>query len=91
MRDRAGLMRGIKEDLDRIHETGRLRPSDLQLPVRLSPFDTARVSLSGYEGGELDPERPGTACIVIPPTEGRGSNGKGSWRPNCVSSPATRP
>ena len=77
--DGAELMRQVKQALDRIHETGRLRSSDLQLHIQLAPFDTAIMPLSGYEGGEFDPERLGTACIVVPPTEGRGSNSKGDY------------
>jgi len=78
-RDRAELMRRFKQVLDCVSETRSLRPSDLQLPIRLSPFDTTTFPLSGYEGGEFDPERLGVACIIVPPTEGRGSNTKGSW------------
>ena len=78
-RGRADLMERFKEVLGCVLETRRLRPSDLQLPIRLSPFDTSICPLSGYEGGEFDPERLGVACIVVPPTEGRGSNTKGSW------------
>ena len=79
-RDRAELMRQLKRVLEHIHETGRLRPSDLQLPIRLSPFDTAISPLAGFESGEFDPERLGVACIVMQPTSGRGSNTKGNYR-----------
>ena len=90
-RDRAELMRQVKRALDQFHSTGRLRPSDLQLPVRLSPYDTSISPLPGYEGGEFHPERLGVACIVIPPTEGRGSNTKGSWSlyPSTAVPPST--
>ena len=89
-RDCPELMRQVKEDLDHIHETGRLRPSDLQLYIQLSPFDTSVHPLLGYEGGEFDPKRRGAARIVVPPTEGRGSNSKGSWRLEQVSAPFSR-
>ena len=83
-------MRQVKEGLDHIHETGRLRPSDLQLHIQLAPFDTSVHPLLGYEGGEFDPERLGAARIVVPPTEGRGSNSKGAWRLEQVRAPSSR-
>ena len=78
-RDPAELKLRFKQALDHFHDTGRLRPSDLQIPIRLAPYDTAVTPLAGYEGGDFDPGRLGVACIVVPPTEARGSNSKGSW------------
>ena len=78
-RDRPGLMRSIKQSLDSIKRTGRLRPSDLKLHIQLSPFDTSIRPLTGYEGGEFHPDRLGAACLVVSPTEGRGSNTKGTY------------
>jgi len=72
-------MRRIKQALDHIHETGHLCSSDLKLPIKLSPFDTAVSPIAGYENGEFDPERLGVACIVVPPAEGRGSDTKGTY------------
>ncbi|KAJ1495319.1 hypothetical protein T484DRAFT_1762975 [Baffinella frigidus] len=63
-RDPANLRKRFKQALDHFHESGRLRPSDLQLPIQLSPYETSVHSLTGYEGGEFDPERLGAACIV---------------------------
>ena len=83
-RDPAELKLRFKQALDHFHENGRLRPSDLQLPIRLSPYDTAVHPLTGYHGGEFDPGRLGVACIVVPPTEGRGSNSKGTYSLNPV-------
>ncbi|KAJ1483782.1 hypothetical protein T484DRAFT_1949274 [Baffinella frigidus] len=80
-RDPAEMKRQFKQALEHFHETGRPRPSDLQLPIRLSPYDTSVSSITGYEGGEFDPARLGVACIVVPPTEGRGTNTKG-WSLN---------
>ena len=94
-RDRPGLMRRFKQVLEHVGEARRLhpsdiqlRPSDLQLPIWLSPFDTAISPLAGYDGGEFDPERLGLACILMPPTEGRGSNTKGSYSLIAVPAPS---
>ena len=69
--DPAGLARRIMRALERIDEAGRLRPSDLQLPIYASPQYYAQ-HLQGYESGAFDPERLGAACIIVPPSEGRG-------------------
>ena len=86
--DPAELMRRFKQTLDHVCQTGRLSPSDLQLPLQLSPFDTSILPLTGYEGGEFDPERLGAACIIVPPAEGRGSNTKGTWSVNPDGGPS---
>ena len=87
--DPAELMRRFKQALDHVCQTGRLRLADLQLPIRLGPFDTSISSVAGYEGGEFDPEKLGVACILVPPTEGRGSNAKGSsWSVNPDGAPS---
>ena len=85
--DRPELMRRFKQVLEHVGEARRLRPSDLQLPIRLSPFDTSISPLAGYEGGEFNPESLGLACVVVPPTEGRGSNTKGTWTLVAVPTP----
>jgi hypothetical protein len=36
--------------------------------------------LPGYEGGAFDPERLGTACIVVPPSTDRAST-PCTWNP----------
>ena len=80
------MERRFKQALDHFNETGRLRPSDLQLPIMEGPPPTCKQDLEGYEGGVFDPEKLGVACIVVPPSEGRGANEKGStWNLNPVS------
>ena len=76
--DPAGLMRRFKQALDHIRESGRLRPSDLQLPSQASPPTYTRP-IAGYEGGAFDPHTLGVACIVVPPTHGRGPYSKGEF------------
>ena len=90
-RDRPKLMRQIKQALDQFHRTGRLRPSDLKLHVQLSPYDTSIRPILGYEDGEYDPGKLGAACIVVPPTEGRGSNTKGPYSVHAVLPPSLLP
>ena len=80
--NRAELMRRVKQALEHVRDKGRLQPSDLQLPIQLSPYPTAMQPLTGYEGGEFHPEKLGVTCIVVPPSEGRGTNSKGAWRLN---------
>ena len=96
--DPAGLMRRFKIALDHVHETGRLRPSDLQLPIYASsPY--VKVSLQGYEGGEFDPEALGAAYIVVRPSDCRGTNTNGDYNlrqqvpnpPRLYSCPPFRP
>ena len=70
--DLRGLLWRIKQALEHVHETGRLRPSDLQLPIYASPQYYKQI-LPGYEGGDFDPERLGAACIVAPPSKGLGA------------------
>ena len=79
--DRPGLELCIKLALEHVRETGSLllRPSNLQLPIQLAPYDTSVSPLKGYEGGEFHPEKLGVACIIVPPTEGAGSNSKGDF------------
>ena len=74
------LMRLFKQALEHVRETGRLHSSDLQLPILDDP--TFMQLLEGYEGDEYDPERLGSACIVVPPTAGRGPNTKGHFNLN---------
>jgi len=81
-REPAVLMRRIKQALDHVHETGRLRPSDLQLPSYAS-LQYIKQFLPGYEGSAFDPERLGVAYIVVPPSQGRGVNA-GSYNLNPV-------
>ncbi|KAJ1488654.1 hypothetical protein T484DRAFT_3598050 [Baffinella frigidus] len=75
--DFAGLERRLMEALQHVHETGLIRPSDIQLPILSSP-PTVTQSIPGYEGGELDPQTLGVACIGLPPSEGRGANKEGA-------------
>ena len=88
VRDPAALMRRIKQALDHVHETGRLRPTDLQLPIYPSP-QYGKQTLQGYEGGEFDPEALGVACIVVP-KDGRGFN-PGDYNLNPVPPPSPLP
>ena len=81
-RDPAELMRLFKQALDRIHG-GDLRASDLQLPIYATP-PCYKQTLPGYEGGAFDPERLGAACIVVPPSQGRGENNQGVYNLNAV-------
>jgi len=78
-RDPAGLRQRFKLALTHFHETGRLHASDLQLPHMNGPPPTHMWFIPGYEGGALDPEKLGVACIVVPPSTGRGPNTLGSW------------
>ena len=59
----------FKQALVHFHETGRLHPSDLQLPIMRGSPPTYMWFIPGYEGGAYDPERLGVACIVVPPLE----------------------
>ena len=80
------LLRRFKHDLDHIHETGRLRPSDLQLAIYASP-QYCKQSIQGYSGGEFDPEKLGVAYIVIPPAKGYGPRSQGVYNLNPVPTP----
>jgi len=67
----------FQQDLKRIHETGGLRPSNLQLPIRTYPPTTLQ-RIPG--GGSLDPHVLGVGCTVVPPERGRGKDyTKGDW------------
>jgi len=77
--DLATLVRRIKQALDHVYETGRLRPSDLQLPIYAHPQYRTQP-LSGYEGGVFDSERLGAAYIVVP-SQGRGVPGDYNLNP----------
>jgi len=78
------LVRRFKQALDHVHENGRLRPSDLQLPIYAST-QYCKQPLQGYNRGEFDPEKLGVAYIVVP-SQGRGSN-PGHWNLNPVPTP----
>ena len=85
------LERRIHQAMEHVRETGRLEPSDLQLPI-LAATPTTLVPIPGYKGGALDPKERGVACIVEPPSEGRSSPGDFSLKPVCTSSlPPTPP
>ena len=85
--DPEGLRRRFKQALEHIDETGRLRPSDLQLPIFASP-QYYNQPLKGYEGGAFDPEKLGVSYIVVPPKDGRGPNSLlGDWNLNPVPTP----
>jgi len=83
-------MRRFKQALDHIHETGLLQPSDLQFPIRASP-PTAMQPIPGYEGGALDPQKLGVACMVVPPSQGRGVYSTGEWGLKAVPTPSLHP
>ena len=63
--DPSKLRRDIKVALEHVRETGRLSPSDLQLPI-FAAAPTCTQPLAGYEGGAFDPAALGAACIVVP-------------------------
>jgi hypothetical protein len=63
-RDSARLVRRFKEALDHVHETGVLRPSDLQMPIFTSPQYYKQL-FPGYDGGAFDPEKLGAAYVVV--------------------------
>ena len=83
----AELMRRFKQALEHVSETGRLHPSDLQLPIQATP-QTAKKLLSGYEGGSFDPLHLGVACIVVPPSLGRCAKAEGGWSLNPDGGPS---
>ena len=85
-RDPMGLVGRMKQAVDHVHETGGLRPSDLQLPIYASPQYNKEL-LPGYEGGSFDPETLGAACIVVPKSKGFYTNA--SWSLNPVPPPPT--
>jgi hypothetical protein len=85
-RDRAGLEQRFAAILDHLDVAGRLRPSDLQLPIFASP-PYLKQPLEGYEGGAFDPATLGVACIVVPPTDCLGANSSGDWNLRQVSAP----
>jgi len=66
--DPARLRERFKQALDSVCQTGRLRPSDLQLPIFTSPWMASISPLVGYWDGEFDADTPGAACILLPPT-----------------------
>ena len=74
--DPGALRQRFKQAIEHIDETGRLRSFDLQLPIYTSP-QYYKQPLPGYDGGAFDPERLGVACIVTPPSTGRGD----AWNP----------
>jgi len=81
----------FQQALKHIHETGGLRPSNLQLPSRTYPPTTVQPIL-GYEGGALNPHFPGVACFVVPPEQGRGKDyTKGDWNFKAVRPPPSLP
>ena len=89
--DPGELRQRFMQALEHIDETGRLRPSDLQLPIFTSP-QYYKQSLQLYEGGVFDPEKLGVTYIVVPPKDGRGPNSLlGDWNLNPVSTPHPRP
>ena len=67
--------------MEHVRESGRLRDSDLQLPILAAP-PTSTQFVKGYEGDSLDPLKLGVACVVVPPTEGRGPNSTGDYNLN---------
>ena len=71
--------RRFHQAVDHVRQHGRLHPSDLQIPILTDPYCTQ--PLLGYEGGSYNPYTLGAACIVVPPSEGRGPNSKGLF--NC--------
>ena len=79
-RDPRGLLWRIKQSLEHVYETGRLRPSDLKLPIYACPQYYKQI-LPGYEGGAFDPERLGAACIVVPPSKALGANTPCTYNP----------
>ena len=88
--DPAALRQRFKQALDRINETGRLHPSDLQLPIVRGSPPTYMWMVPGYgTGGAYDPTKLGVACIVVPPATGLGANtGLGDWNLVPVSTPS---
>ena len=79
-RDSLALVQRFQQVLDHVCESGGLRPSDLQLPIYASPQYYKQL-LPGYEGGAFDPERLGTACIVVPPSTDHGASTPCTWNP----------
>ena len=78
--DAAGLRLRFKQALDHIHETGRLNPSDLQLPIMRGSPPTYTWTVPGYGAmGAYDPTKLGVACIVVPPATGTGFNTLGDF------------
>ena len=78
--DPADLDRRFKQALGHVVETGRLRPSDLQIPILTDAC--FMQPLPGYEGGCYNPYTLGTACIFVPPSKGRGPNTQGDFNVN---------
>ena len=77
----------FQQALKHIHETGGLRPPNLQLPNRTYPPTTLQI-LPGYAGGALNPHILGVACTVVPPEQGRGKDyTKGDWHFQAVHPP----
>ena len=81
------LVQRFKQALEHMDESGRLRPSDLQLPIFASP-QYYKKFLPGYEGGAIDPERLGAAFIVVPPPTGIGPNTPCTFNLQQVSVPS---
>jgi len=81
-RDRAGLLGQFEQALEHVRKTRRLGPSDLKLPIQLSPFDT---SINPFA------KTLGFACVVMPPTEGHGSRNKGTFSLYPVRPPPSLP
>jgi len=80
------LVQRFMQALEHVHESGRLRDSDLQLPIYASP-QYYKLLLHGYEGGAFDPERLGAAFIVVPPPTGIGPNTPCTFNLSQVSLP----
>ena len=81
----------FQQALKHIHETGGLRPSNLQLPNRTFP-PTSLQYILGFEGGALNPHNLGVGCTVVPPEQGRGKDyTKGDFHFKAVPSPPPFP
>ena len=89
VRDPAGLRQRFKQALEHILETGRLHPSDLQLPIIIGSPPTYMRKVLGYgSGGVYDPMKLGIACYVVPPATGTGFNTLGDFNLVPVSIPS---
>ena len=86
--DRQELERRIKQALERFRGTGLLHAANLQLPIMRGAPPTNMWFVLGYEGGAYDPAKLGVACIVVPPTDGRGKNTLGDYNLHAVRPPA---
>ena len=89
--DPDGLRRRFARALENVRRTRSLDDSDVKVPIELSPFNTSAHLRTGYEDGEIRPEKPGTVVIFIPPTEGWGSKNKNTWSLHPVPTPPSLP